>query len=311
MKPLRACLLVCFGIALMTTPPRAAAQAPATCDPERLDRESYRLTTEAQALNVLRPRSRWWDGFLIGKHLEDLADLNGTAIFLAERARELDDRNLLAHAVLARGYLVTGEDATKADAAWRRTLDGGGAITWTATLYDVDARSYFVLAFDKRALRVYRFGQLAGALDTTRGMPTFPDAGNARFWRAMGGCLDATDTPEAVIPWSDVAEIKSGNWVLWFKFRTPVKIRSDRGKKKELRALKVNLHGQTGDLTFYYNLQGTGAPGSRDAHRRVENLRGIAVGPTDYQRRVQQTVAKFVDPAKRIKLPQKGRGAGW
>jgi hypothetical protein len=288
------------------------AQPPATCDPERIDRESYRLATEAQALNVLRPRYEWWHGFLIGKHADDLADLNDTAISLAERARELDDNNLLAHGLLARGYVVAGENASKAETAWRRTLDGGGAVTWTATLYDVDGRSFFVLAFDRRALRVYRFGQLAGSSDTTMGVPRFPEAANVRFWRAMAGCLpgpgvpggsiDAAEAPEAEIPWADVSEIKSGNWVVWIKFRNPVRIRSDRGKTKEVRELKVNLHGQTGDLTFYYNVNGGG---------RVENLRGIAVGPTDYQRRVQHVLATLFDPQKRIKLSQKGRGAGW
>jgi hypothetical protein len=277
------------------------AQTQATCDPAAIDRESYRLATEAQALNVLRPRYEWWHGFLIGKHADDLADLNDTAVHLAERARELDDRNLLAHGLLARGYVVTGEDASKAGAAWRRAVDGGGAVTWTATLYDVDARSFFVLAFDRQALRVYRFGQLAGAFETTMGTPTFPEVENARFWRAMGGCIDSVDAPEAQIPWADVTEIKSGNWVLWIKFRNSVRIRSDRGKKKDVRELKVNLHGQTGDLTLRYTANGG----------RVENLRGIAVGPTDYQRRVQHVLATMFDPLKRIKLSQKGRGAGW
>lgn len=302
MRPRVSAVFVVFvAMASLWIAAPAAGEAPTTCDPERIDRESYRLTTEAQALNVLRPRYEWWDRFVIGKHADDLADLNDTAIVLAERARELDDRNLLAHALLARGYVVTGEEASKAETAWRRTLDGGGAVTWTATLYDVDARSFFVLAFDRRGVRVYRFGQLAGAFETRVGTPKFPDAGNTRFWRAMGGCIDVMEQPEAEIPWSDVSEIKSGNWVLWIKFRNPARIRSDRGKRKEVRELKVNLHGQTGDLTVYYNLD----------RGRVENVRGIAVGPNDYQRRVQHVLATLFDPRNRIKLPQKGRGAGW
>jgi hypothetical protein len=187
----------------------------------------------------------------------------------------------------ARDYVIRGEHADKAVEAWTRTLDGGGAVTWTATLYDVDARSFFVLAFDRKALRVYRSGALAGT---------------ERFQRAMAGCVDPAAAFEAEIPWSDVEEIKAGNWVIWITFRTPARISSDRGKSRSVRELKMNLHGQTGDLTFYYNVGYYG---------EAENLRGIAVGPTDYQRRVQHMLATMFDSHRRIRLPQKGRGAGW
>jgi hypothetical protein len=281
----------------------ASAESLATCDPEQINRESYRLATEAQALNVLQPRYRWWDAFNIGKHEWDLADLNETALVLAERARDLDDRNLLAHGLLARSYVVLGDEAGKAIQAWTRTLDGGGAVTWTATLYDVDAYSFFVLAFDRTALRIYRFGALAGVFETQmKGIPLFPAATNERFWRAMGGCVESSAAFEAEIPWSDVEEIKSGNWVIWIKFRTPARIASDRGKSRTVRELKMNLHGQTGDLSFHYNVGRYG---------EAQNLRGIAVGPTDYQRRVQHVLATMFDSSRRIKLPQKGRGAGW
>jgi hypothetical protein len=185
-----------------------------------------------------------------------------------------------ALATLARDYVIRGEDAADAAAAWARTLDAGGAITWTATLYDVDGRSSFVLAFDRQAIRVYRLGALNGSFD----------------------CIDAAAPVEAAIPWSDVGEIRSGNWVIWIKFRTPVRIASDRGRKKTVRELKVNLHGQTGDLTFYYNVGWYG---------ESRNLRGIAVGPTDYQQRIQHMLVTTFDPEGRIARSQKGRGAGW
>ena len=44
---------------------------------------------------------------------------------------------------------------------------------------------------------------------------------------------------------------------------------------------------------------------------RVSNLRGIAVGPNEYQRRLQFIIASVVDPERRIALKRKGRGAGW
>ena len=53
------------------SPAQAGTEVPAlldpafhvTCDPEYLNRDSYRLATDAQALNVTRPRTDWWDGF--------------------------------------------------------------------------------------------------------------------------------------------------------------------------------------------------------------------------------------------------------
>jgi hypothetical protein len=182
--------------------------------------------------------------------------------------------------VVARDYVIRGEDAAQAAAVWSTMLDAGGAITWTATLYDVDGRSSFVLAFDRQAIRVYRLGVLRGSFN----------------------CIDPATPFEAAIPWSDVHEIRSGNWVIWIRFRTPARIASDRGRKKTVRELKVNLHGQTGDLTFYYNVGWYG-----EAH----NLRGIAVGPTDYQQRIQHMLVTTFDPEGRIARSQKGRGAGW
>jgi hypothetical protein len=84
--------------------------------------------------------------------------------------------------------------------------------------------------------------------------------------------------------------------------RTPVRVTSDRGKSRSLRELKMNLHGETGDLTFYYNVGWYG---------EAENLGGVAVGPADFQRRVQHVLATMFDPTRRIKLTQKARGAGW
>jgi hypothetical protein len=43
----------------------------------------------------------------------------------------------------------------------------------------------------------------------------------------------------------------------------------------------------------------------------ISNLRGIAVGPNDFQRRLQFVIASVVDPAGGIALRRKGRGAGW
>jgi hypothetical protein len=283
--------------------PAAAQSGAASCDPRALDADSYALTTRGLAEVVLEERTSWWDRFSVGRHAAALGDLNSSATSVAEYALRLDDRNLLAHATLARQYVVIGKDANDADRAWRTVLDHGGAVAWTATLYDVDARSYFVVAFDRAALRVYRYGELAGPFEKQRGMPMFAGADRERFWRALGGCIDAAARPEAVIPWSDVREIKGGNWVLWFKLDRRVTIRSDNGKEKSVDEIKLNLHGATGTVDVYIS------PDYRDPWH--PNVRTIGMGPFDYNQRVRYTIAKHVDPAGRIRLPKASRSAGW
>lgn len=92
--------LVVFTLLLSS---RAAAQD-TTCDPRQLNRESYRLTTEAQAMNVTRPRTHWWDQFdaSLRTHQGALGDLNDAALAIAERALDLDPRNQLARSQVAR-----------------------------------------------------------------------------------------------------------------------------------------------------------------------------------------------------------------
>jgi hypothetical protein len=176
-------------------------------------------------------------------------------------------------------------------------------VVWTATLYDVDARSYFLMAFDRNAIRVYRYGELAGPFETRLGVPQFVGEDRERFWRAMGGCIDPAARPEAVVPWSDVHEIKAGNWVLYFKFNNRVTIASDRGKRATVREIKANLHGAIGDIEVHT---------TRDPIDPWKvDVRTMGIGPLGYQQRVRFTIAKHVDPAGRIKLPKASRSAGW
>jgi len=206
-----------------------------------------------------------------------------------------DPRVVHQQAETARFNIIAAVDGVEAIDAWRHVLDHGGAVAWTATEYNVDARSTFLFAFDREALRVYRAG-------------AFRDTGDA-----MDGCIDPMARPEAVIPWSNVREIEAGNWVMWLRLRQPVEIRSDRGKRKTVRELKAFFHGAPGGtLTYHYNVEYTGrVPFWNFPVYEVTNLRGIAVGPTDFQRRMQFVIAKAVDPQGRIALEQKGRGAGW
>ena len=207
-----------------------------------------------------------------------------------------DPASLRDVAETARFNIITATDGAEALNAWRTVLDSGGAVGWAVTEYNVDARSAFVFAFDRRSLRIYRAGAFGATADA-----------------AMDGCLDDSVAPEAVIPWDNVREIEAGNWVLWFKLREPVVIASDRGKRKKVDELKAYFHGGPGgDLTYYYNLEYEGhIPFWNVDVYEVRNLRGIAVGPNDYQRRLQFVIASVVDPERRIALKRKGRGAGW
>jgi hypothetical protein len=215
---------------------------------------------------------------------------------LTASAQPCDVRAIQPSVETARHNIIAAVDGAEAIRAWRDVLDRGGAVAWTVTEYNVDARSTFVFAFDRDALRVYRAGAFGGSDDA-----------------AMRGCIDPAIVPEAIVPWRDVREIEAGNWVVWFRFRTPVEIRSDRGKRKKVTDLKAYFHGAGGgDLTYYYNARYEGRiPFWNVDLYRIENLRGIAVGPTDFQRRLQFVVSQAVDPGGRIPLKRKGRGAGW
>lgn len=284
-------LVLCAAVA-------RAGEKPLTCNEDELDPKSYAFTTIAQALAVTADRHDFWDSFELGKYAQDLADLNLDSVEAAERALEIDSRNLMAHGILARGYLNL-DDPERAQVGWRNALDGGGAVVWTATIYNVDARSYFVLAFDRRSLRVYRFGAITAHLEKGfYDIPKFPGPEDENFWKAMGGCMSPSFLPEAEIPWSEVREIKAGNWVLWFKLARPIRVGSDRGKRKTIDEIKVNLHGRTGDLEVY-----------KPTGECCLAIRGR--GPVDYQDLVRWTIVKFVDPERRIAMPPVKPGLGW
>jgi hypothetical protein len=164
------------------------------------------------------------------------------------------DRVALAEAAeTARFNIIAAVDGAQALDAWRRVLDGGGAVGWAVTEYNVDPRSVFVFAFERNALRVYRAGAFGETTDA-----------------AMHGCIDPVVVPEAIIPWTNVREIEAGNWVLWFRLREPVEIRSDKGKRKKVKELKAYFHGGNGgDLTYYYNLRGGEPPRHRGRADRL------------------------------------------
>jgi hypothetical protein len=267
-------------------------------------------TTIAQASNLLSRRSDLWDAFVINSHRVALDDLNQEAWQLAEQARTRDPSNLMAHSILARQYLILGRQRA-AEAAWRTVMDHGGAVVWTATLYDVDARSYFLMALSRDALRIYRMGQFVGSIERRMGVPQFPPPSTIAFYEAVAGCPNADIAALATIPWSEVKEIRAGNWVLWFKLAQPVTVTSDRNKKKTLREIKVNLHGETGHVELLASPNVHDDPRWDDPNEQWANVRGIGLGPYDYQHRVRDTLIRFVDPAGRIRLTSAGRGAGW
>ncbi|HVL66270.1 MAG TPA: hypothetical protein VM364_03285 [Vicinamibacterales bacterium] len=259
----------------------------ATCDPAAIDADSYKLTTEAQSYNALRPREPWWERYGVWKSPREIGDPNEGSTALAEEARRLDDRNLLAHGYLARQYVVLAIDARKAEDAWRRTLAGGGAVTWTATLLEIDPRSFFVVAFDGRGIRLYRFGQLISPLRTHFGVPEFPDPERVEFWRALGGCLPTDVAPEAEIGWGDVRSIDVAGSALRLRLSRKVTVSSDREITRTLDRFHLHLHGQPGDVDFRFAFAGWRRPAFWG--------RPGGVVQTAYEQRVKQMLVTFFD----------------
>lgn len=101
-------------------------------------------------------------------------------------------------------------------------------------------------------------------------------------------------------------ELKSGNWVHYFKLSRKVTITSDRGKRQTVNEIKVNLHGGSGTYELHV---------SRDALDPYawwkDDVRVIGMGPLGYNERVRWTLIKFFDPERRIATPKASRSAGW
>jgi hypothetical protein len=51
-------------------------------------------------------------------------------------------------------------------------------------------------------------------------------------------------------------------------------------------------------------------PWGRDTEP-YKNVRGIGLGPWDYNRRMRDMILRFAEPASHIKRTSTGRGAGW
>ena len=106
------------------------AGLPTTCNPEQINPVSYRLSTDAQALNVTRPRTDWWDGFdaTLRTGHDALGDLNDAALTIAEQALQLDPGNQLARSQLARQLVIVGDDGERASREIASLFDHGGAL---------------------------------------------------------------------------------------------------------------------------------------------------------------------------------------
>ncbi len=281
-----------------------------TCDRRAIDAQSYEMATIGQARTLLTDRADFWDAFRINQHISTLRYLNLDVQELAERALERDPRNMMAHSILARQYAILGREREAID-AWTRVAAEGGVVVWTATLYDVDYKSYFLMAFGRDALRIYRMGQFTGPIDRRLGYAQFPQPTELAFYDATAGCPGSSVSPMLTIPWSSVNELRSGNWVLWFKLANPVTLTSDRGKKKTLRDIKVNLHGETGEVKILAERNPDFEPGWDEEGEAFRNVRGIGLGPWDYNRRLRDMILRFAEPAGHIKRTSAGRGAGW
>jgi hypothetical protein len=299
-----------FAASLPTAQRVGAEGIGLTCDRQVIHPESYEMATIGQARTLLSDRSDFWDAFHINKHISTLRDLNLDTQELAERALARDPRNMMAHSILARQYAVLGWERQAVD-EWTRVVNNGGVVVWTATLYDVDYKSYFLVSFGRDAVRIYRMGQFTGPIDRRLGYAKFPEPTEIAFYEATAGCPDASVSPMATIPWPNVKELRSGNWVLWFKLARPVTLTSDRDRKKTLSEIKVNLHGETGEVKILGEPNPDFDPNWDDESEAFKNVRGIGLGPWDYNRRMRDLILRFAEPSQQIKRTSAGKGAGW
>lgn len=299
-----------FQSSNLPIPESTNAPVALTCDRRAIDQQSYDMATIGQARALLADRSDFWDAFRINQHIASLRDLNLDVQALAERALARDPRNMMAQSILARQYTVLGWDRAAID-AWTRVANSNGVVVWTATLYDVDYKSYFLMSFGRDAVRIYRMGQFTSSIDRRLGYAKFPEAAEIAFYEATAGCPDPSAAPLATIPWTSVKELRSGNWVLWFKLTRPVTIVSDRDKRKTLSEIKVNLHGESGEVHILAERNPNYDPRWDDENDAFRNVRGIGLGPWEYNRRMRDMILRFAEPQNHIKRTSAGRGAGW
>lgn len=149
----------------------------------------------------------------------------------------------MADSTLARQHTVLGRDREAID-AWTRVVTSGGVVVWTATLYDVDYKSHFLMAFGREAVRIYRVGQFTGPIDRRFGYVKFPEPTEVAF------NILAERNPD-FDPWWD------------------------------------------------------------DESEAFKNVRGIGLGPWEYNRRLRDMILRLAEPQNHIKRTSAGRGAGW
>ena len=112
-------------------------------------------------------------------------------------------------------------------------------VVWTATLYDVDYKSYFLMSFGRDAVRIYRMGQFTGPIDRTLGYAKFPEPTESRFTRRRRA-VRIPRSRRPTIRWSDVKELRSGNGCVVVQALGAGDDRVGSRKQETLREIKVN-----------------------------------------------------------------------
>jgi hypothetical protein len=169
-----------------------------TCSRDQIEPTSYRLVTEAVALSRTRATYDFWDRFDLPMGAPALPSARAAILFAAERAYELDARNQMAHATLAREYLFDGQ-REMAEAAWHRVLVAGGSVVWTARVPALDPREPVLVAAGTGGLRLYRIPGLRARLDDATGA----------IWESLAGCGEP-GTPTVVLAWPSIRTIEAG-----------------------------------------------------------------------------------------------------
>ena len=276
-------------------PPHSAVRF--TCDPERMDPESYRLVIRENPAVWIHPIPRGLN-FFPQNLFEEQFEKTLLITRNAERARKLDPTNLMAQVILARSFLVFHDTFAEARDQWRRILDQGYGIPFDAVVYNVDTGAMFILRVTREALDFFTYAQFGVS---HMGFPKEP--GHETFWRARSGCIDGVE-PVASVKWTDVTEMKSKHWVQELKLKKKYRIVSGRGKEKRVNRLKIAFLAGVGhaEITVDWTRVFSGRPG----------WKVYTYGPADYNARLRSVILENVDPEGRIKAPPAAkRGVGW
>ena len=256
------------------------------------------MATIGQARALLTDRTDFWDAFRINRHIATLRELNLDAQELAERALARDPRNMMAHSILARQYTILGLGSPG------RRIMGAGCQRWWGRRVDRDplrrrlqellpdvvrprCRAYLSNGAVHRADRPHaRVCEISG---TVRGRVLRGD-------RGLSGSLDRAGRHDSMERRQGAALGKLGVVV---QARGAGDDRVGSREQENAARDQSNLHGETGEVTILAEQNpDLRWPAGVSESEPYKNVRGIGLGPWDYNRRMRDMVLRFAEPVR-------------